>query len=415
MKRLNTTFLFVLISTALFAQDSTHKYALVIGNGAYTNITPLSNPVNDAYDMATALWELGFEVDMLLDAGLHKMEEAVIEFKDNLSRDRSAYGFFFYAGHGVQSGGENFLLPTDANIPTESFLRQRSVSVQSILDELNDAGNRLNIVVLDACRDNPFGWRRSGSRGLTMVGHQPADSIIVYATSAGQVASDGEGRNGLFTSQLLNNIATPGIDVNEMFRRTGAEVSELSDRQQIPAIYSQFFGVAYLGGPSDAVDTVSRARPAPLPFAPPPRETARPSTDARLWSVGASVGSALSRPWLIGTVRGTIAPWANSFLQIGLDYGMLSGDADVGYYSLYPFAHYAYYMPFERGGWYIGAGGGFMYASYEFPEGQHETNTFFVAFTAGVLLFNWLDISYALRTNFTAAKNKVSVGYTYRF
>jgi tetratricopeptide (TPR) repeat protein len=117
-----------------------------------------------------------------------------------------------------------------------------------MLDELNDARNELNIVVLDACRDNPFPWKRSGSRGLQVVGNQPSDSIIVFATSAGSTAADGTGSNGLFTSHLLSNLKKPGLEVNEVFRLTMGDVVRASGNQQRPAIYSQFSGLAYLGG-----------------------------------------------------------------------------------------------------------------------------------------------------------------------
>jgi hypothetical protein len=117
--------------------------------------------------------------------------------------------------------------------------------VQAVLNELNAASNELNVVVLDACRDNPFNWGRNSNRGLTVIANQPADSIVVYATSAGSIAQDGMGRNGLFTTSLLNNLKTPGLEVTEIFRRTGQEVIIASDRKQIPAVYSQYFGNAY--------------------------------------------------------------------------------------------------------------------------------------------------------------------------
>lgn len=241
-----TVFLVILFLPVsfLYAQQ---KYALVIGNGNYTGISRLNNPVNDANDMEAALRDLGFTVDKVLNGNLTDMENAIIRLKNRLSVTQNSYGFLFYAGHGVQSNGVNYLIPVGVNIPSESFLRERSVSVQAMLDELNEAGNTLNIVVLDACRDNPFSWARSGSRGLTVLSNQPADSIIVYATSAGSTASDGTGRNGLFTSHLLNNLKTPGLEITEVFRLTGAAVSQASSRQQIPAIYNQFFGTAYLG------------------------------------------------------------------------------------------------------------------------------------------------------------------------
>jgi uncharacterized caspase-like protein len=153
---------FVLALSSLAAQQ---KYALIIGNGAYTGITQLNNPVNDARDMEATLKNLGWTVDLVLNGNLDQMEGAAIRLKNRLAASRNSYGFLFYAGHGVQSGGVNYLIPVDANIQNENFLRQRAVSVQALLDELNDAGNELNLVVLDACRDNPFSWKRSGTRG----------------------------------------------------------------------------------------------------------------------------------------------------------------------------------------------------------------------------------------------------------
>lgn len=227
--------------------SNVQKFALVIGNGNYTGISKLKNPVNDANDITAALQKLGFSVVKVLNGSLDQMEYAIETFKDRLSKTSDSYGFLFYAGHGVQSNGENYLIPVDANIQNESNLRVRAVSVQAVLDELNNAGNILNIIVLDACRDNPFGWSRSGSRGLTVLSNPPADSIIVYATSAGSVAADGDGRNGLFTSQLLPNLASPGLEINEIFRRTMSGVLQESNNQQRPAIYNQFPGIAYLG------------------------------------------------------------------------------------------------------------------------------------------------------------------------
>jgi len=239
--------LFLLLLVLVSALPAQQKFALVIGNANYTGLSKLANPVNDANDIAAALQELGFTVDPVLDGNLEQMESAVMRLKNRLSVSKNSYGFFFYAGHGVQSNGVNYLIPVGANIPSESSLRDRAVSIQWALGELNEAGNELNVVVLDACRDNPFAWARSNSRGLSVISSQPADSIIVYATSAGSTAADGTGRNGIFTTQLLKNIKTPGLEVNELFRLTGADVARASNRQQIPAVYNQFFGNAYLG------------------------------------------------------------------------------------------------------------------------------------------------------------------------
>ncbi len=236
---------FFLLPVISFAQDG-NRYALVIGNGAYTGLSRLNNPVNDANDMATALASLGFTVEKLINVSLPEMESAVVRLGNRLSQSRNGYGFFYYAGHGVQSNGINYLIPTDSDIPSESFLKTKSLPAQAVLDTLQQAGNELNIVVLDACRDNPFSWARSGTRGLSVMGTQPPGSIIVYATSAGSVAQDGNGRNGLFTSQLLKNIKTLGIDISDVFKKTGADVMTASGNRQVPAIYSQFFGTAHL-------------------------------------------------------------------------------------------------------------------------------------------------------------------------
>jgi hypothetical protein len=252
------------------------KYALVIGNGAYTGITRLNNPVNDAADISAALRGLGFTVDQLTNANRVQMEEGVTRLKNRLGGARGSYGFFYYAGHGVQSGGENYLIPVDAAIPGEAYLRDRSVSMLAVLDELNGAGNALNIVVLDACRDNPFSWRRGGTRGLQVVSNRPANSIIVYATGAGNTADDNpSGRNGLFTSQLLKHLKTPGLEVNEVFRLTGRDVAQISEGRQRPEVSNSFYEVAYLGTPA-------AAQPAPVPVpVRPAAQTQRPAPASR--------------------------------------------------------------------------------------------------------------------------------------
>jgi len=154
--------LLTIVTTFTFAQQNVsapQKFALVIGNGNYTGISRLNNPVNDANDMEVALRNLGFTVDKVLNGNLEQMERAVLNFQQRLSSSRETYGFFYYAGHGVQSSGDNYLIPVDANnILTENHLRQRAVSVQTMLDNFGDAGNVLNMIVLDACRDNPFGY-----------------------------------------------------------------------------------------------------------------------------------------------------------------------------------------------------------------------------------------------------------------
>jgi len=202
MKRLFNCFLVVFLMflplAGLFAQQNVsapQKFALVIGNSNYTGISKLTNPANDANDMAAALQSLGFTVDKVIDGDLDQMENAVDNLKRKLGSTRNSYGFFFYAGHGVQANGRNYLIPLPAtNIQNETHLRDRAVSLDFILDSLKEAGNELNMIVLDACRDNPFGWNRSGTRGLSLVSNAPG-SIVMYAAASGQKADDGSGKN----------------------------------------------------------------------------------------------------------------------------------------------------------------------------------------------------------------------------
>jgi|GEM_PF-2323161 len=277
MKKAAFLLLVLLIGTVLWAQQ---KFALIIGNGAYDSISRLSNPVNDANDIDAALRGLGFNVDKVLNGNLDQMETAIMNFIRKLGSTRNSYGFFFYAGHGVQSNGENYLIPVGADIQSENHLRQRAVSVQTILDNLDSAGNELNMIVLDACRDNPFGWSRGGSRGLSVVSHAPPGSIILYATSANSTAADGTGRNGLFTSQLLNNLKTPGLSVRDMFDKTGEDVLKASGGKQHPELSLRFFGASsvYLGtrpsqppvpAPAPVVTPTPAPQPAPVPVVQP--------------------------------------------------------------------------------------------------------------------------------------------------
>ena len=448
----------ILIPAVLSSQQNVQppKFALVIGNSAYTSVTRLNNPVNDAQDIAGVLEGYGFTVESVINGSLDQMENGIVRLKNRLSTSKDSYGFLFYAGHGVQFNGENFLLPVDANIPSENFLRQRSVSVQSMLDELNDAGNFINIVILDACRDNPFGWRRSGSRGLAIIGNQPADSIVVYATSAGSTAADGEGRNGLFTEHFLNNLKVPGMEVNEMFRRTMGDVLTASKNQQRPAVYSHFPGLAYLspppgGNPAVPIipDTAGKAEPAvtgelasvvqPMPL--PDTKPARPETPqrkkpepepaARLNSLGISLGTAFAAPLVAGTVRWTFAPANFWFFEFGMDMGFGTTIEYADYFSLYPYIHYNVFAPFKssgayrKGGWYFGMGVGYQFSQYTFDTATLEYyylagekamfSTFAVDAVTGFNIADAIDISYTLKTNFRSVNNKLSVGYTLRF
>jgi hypothetical protein len=219
------------------------RLALVIGNSSYET-APLANPVNDASDMAAALRNLGFTVILKKNASLEVMEEAIEDFGNRLKK--GGVGLFFYAGHGVQVYGSNYLIPVGARIKKESDVKYRAVDTGRILDELDNAGNGLNIVILDACRDNPFGRSfRSSTRGLSIIAAAPRGTLITYSTSPGSVAADGKGRNSPYTESLLKHMTTPGLPVEQVFKQVRQDLSQKTRGQQIPWELSSLSGDFY--------------------------------------------------------------------------------------------------------------------------------------------------------------------------
>jgi len=299
------------------------RYALVIGNGSYAELGELKNARNDAIDMAAALKDLGFEVTSLIDADLIAMENAISRFSRHLSASPNTMGLFYFAGHGVQSNGMNYLIPTDARIPEESYLKVRALPVQAIFEDLQNAKNRLNIIILDACRDNPFSWARSGTRGLSVVSSQPPGSIIVYATSAGSTALEGTGRNGVFTGELLKHLKTSGIDVMEVFNRTGAAVQQATNGRQNPAIYTQFFDKAYfIGGAAEVSGSPYTPAPASVPSLA-AGKTPSMVVQKNYGSIAATVQTS-GTLLLDGKIMGDMSPSATAVLN----------DVEVGWHEL---------------------------------------------------------------------------------
>ena len=222
------------------------RVALVIGNGAYTNAPPLKNPPNDARDMAATLRALGFDVTNGMNVNQRDMKRLIREFGQKLKTGGS--GLFYYAGHGVQSKGRNYLIPVDANITSEAEVEDSGVDVSLVLNFMDDAQNGLNIVILDACRNNPFSRSfRSASDGLAQV-DAPTGTLIAYATAPGRVASDGTGQNGLYTSELLKQMRVAGLSATEMFMRVRAEVMKQTANKQVPWEASSLVGTFYFSG-----------------------------------------------------------------------------------------------------------------------------------------------------------------------
>ena len=231
--------LFFLPSLPAYAATE-QRTALVIGNSAYSS-GPLKNPVNDAADMAAALQKLGFYVTLKKNAGLQEMDEAIEAFGNRLKR--GGVGLFYYAGHGVQVNGANYLLPIGAKINKEADIRYQAVDANRILDEMATANNGLNIVMLDACRDNPFIRSfRNATRGLAIVSSAPSGTFISYSTSPGNVAGDGDGRNSPYTESLLKHMATPHLPIEQVFKKVRQELNKKTNSRQIPWELSSLSG-----------------------------------------------------------------------------------------------------------------------------------------------------------------------------
>jgi uncharacterized caspase-like protein len=213
------------------------RFALVIGNAAYPKeIGVLKNPVNDATDFAAALRDSNFEVTLLTNATYGQIRAAMLRFKERVDendRDKTV-SLFYYAGHGLQSEDENYLVPVDAKVEYEDDIVRYCFPVQRmVLSNMERSNSRMNIVILDACRNNPF---PSLTRSLGQVGlgdmRRARGSFIAYATAPGSVASDGQGRNGLYTQELIKAVSKPGLTIEQVFKEVRQNVLRLSgDRQ----------------------------------------------------------------------------------------------------------------------------------------------------------------------------------------
>lgn len=207
------------------------RLALVIGNATYKE-SPLANPLNDAADMARALEAVGFKVIRRENATLREMHLALREFGDQLGRN--ATGVFYFAGHGLQVRGRNYLVPVDADIAREDEVAFAAMDLSAVMEKLDSAKNPVNLVILDACRNNPFGNRFVvTTRGLAQM-EAPPGTLIAFATAPGSVAADGRGRNGLYTGHLLANLGKAGAGIEETFKAVRAAVRKDSSGLQVP-------------------------------------------------------------------------------------------------------------------------------------------------------------------------------------
>lgn len=221
------------------ASGQGRRIALVIGNGAYQypdNLPKLGNPAHDAEDMASALRRFGFEVIERKNQTLEAMNQSIAEFGSRIGGSDAA--LFFFAGHGIQVKNQNYLMPINARVESEAVVPYQGVNVNQILDEMDNAKSNVNIVILDACRNNPVSgkFRSSKSRGLASPGAVPKGTVIVYATDPGNVAADGDGRNGLFTAGLLTAFKGKDLSLDSVLTVASAEVERASQQTQTPYV-----------------------------------------------------------------------------------------------------------------------------------------------------------------------------------
>ena len=271
--------LFALLATLAIAQAQgpEPRTALVVGNADYA-FGALANPVNDAEAVAKSLQDAGFDVTLKTDANQEGMEQAISAFGAEL-KQRGGVGLFYFAGHGVQMSGENYLLPVGGHIAGEQDIKTGAVTATEVVDAMASARNGLNIVILDACRNNPV--TKAGTRGLSRIDSN-ASLFVSYSTSPGAVALDGEGGNSPYTKYLAKSISAPNLSIEETFKRTLKGVYVETSGQQTPWISSTFFGDFVFrpnGGAAPAPDASTSAgesrqqqamvRPLPIPQQPP--------------------------------------------------------------------------------------------------------------------------------------------------
>jgi uncharacterized caspase-like protein len=219
---------FLCLAAASGSSWAQKRVALLIGNSAYA-VAPLVNPANDAADLAAALKARGFETVVALNTTKRDINSRVRSFADQITPGTVA--LFYYAGHGMQVRGRNYILPVDAKVQSEGDVVEQGVEIDAVLQRLEGKGAAINLVILDACRNNPF-TAAKGS-GLAAV-DAPKGSLVAFATSPGKVALDGKGRNGVYTKHLLANLNAPGMRVEDVFKRVRVGVTEESQGQQVP-------------------------------------------------------------------------------------------------------------------------------------------------------------------------------------
>ncbi|HVT53676.1 MAG TPA: caspase family protein [Dongiaceae bacterium] len=239
--------------------------ALVIGNSAYQGDLPaLPNPANDAKLMSKTLKSVGFDVIEAENASQMQMKKAIAAFGDKLAAaGPTATGLFFYAGHGLQVSGENYLIPVDAQIAKEADVDLAAVSTTSVMKQMDFAGSAVNIVILDACRNNPLSnGSRGMSRGLAEITARPRGSFVAYSTAPGSVAQDGDGADSPYTTALAATLTKPGLSIGDVFQEVRSKVLAATGQQQTTWDSSSLTGQFYFTPATATASATPDAAPA---------------------------------------------------------------------------------------------------------------------------------------------------------
>ena len=311
--RLVLAFVFVLAGMHLAAADG-RRVALVVGNGAYRNVPQLSNPRNDATLMAQTLQTLGFKLvggGARIDLDKAGFDAAVRTFGQEIRGAEVA--LFYYSGHGMQVQGSNWLVPLDANPTRIQDLDFQMVDAQLVLRQMEGSGTKLNLMILDACRNNPFGGTglRATDAGLAQM-RAPEGTLISYATQPGNTAADGTGQNSPYTQALAENMRQPGLDVLRMFNRVGVEVKKATGGVQQPWVSSSPLENEFYmaGAASNAVPPSPMAPLQPAPSQPIPPKPARTTDITRTmignWRHGDGAGCTPTRVGIVDIGNGRI-------------------------------------------------------------------------------------------------------------
>jgi len=234
----------VMVVVTVYAED---KYALLIANSDYKNFGSLVGPVKEARELRIALTSLGFKVDLLENGTREQMLDQLDNIKVKLN-GKAGVILFHYGGHGVQAQSTNYLIPVDAEIQNEKKLATRAIDINEVMSSLDECGAEANIIILDACRNNPlpFSTDRSTTRGLTVMGYKPKNSIIIYSAEAGTIAQD-----GIFTPAFTKLITQKNRSLTQILMQLRREVSIKTNGSQIPGEYNQLFYDIFLAGTSN--------------------------------------------------------------------------------------------------------------------------------------------------------------------